>query len=87
VTALLPDLVDRLAVAEQEQTDYWLKMLDLAEALHRERRRYFMALTDHDRFVYRAGLIVAQWEDALAGWLAAKSEVAVCSGLADGLLR
>jgi hypothetical protein len=87
VTALLPNLVDRLALAEEEQTECWVKMLDLSDALAREKRNYRMAVIDHDRFVFRSNLIAQQWELALAGWLAAKGEVNVCVGLADGLLR
>ena len=82
-----PTLVDLLTVAERRQTDEWLRMPELAEALHRERRRYHMAFIDHDEFVARTGPLVAMWEKALEGWVDARREVESVARACDGLLR
>jgi len=82
----LRDLTDRLTAAEQRQTDAWLTLIEMQEAIYRARVKFIAGEMPMERFMDIAHIVENAWESAMVTWRLASDEVATLSAAADEVL-
>lgn len=82
----LPIVIDDLGAAEQRQTDAWLTMIELQDALGRTRRQFHVGAIPMERFMDCAIVIEHAYQKALDEWRSARDEAQTLSATVDGLL-